>query len=160
MYFAFWTVVAVIFLIFVFRREVGGSDKSDTSRSGFSMQNVYREKMQRIAEEHADWTAEVLSLTIMDARKAGIMHGVSPGDPVELKYSTRYGVGVYVDNKRVGTLTCPDDSRVPELLKEYEYVKAYLGGRDNEYILSDVDFCSIIVFYRIPGVPPTQININ
>ena len=115
--------------------------------------------LREIIAEHTDYTAEVLSLGVYGERRATKMKELVPGDYVELRY--RDGeVAVYNDDMFMGTLLCTDDSHVPELLKSNRFVDAYLGGRDLEHFYDDNDFCSIIAFYKMEGVPPTTVNLE
>lgn len=114
-----------------------------------------------VVAAHADCSAEVLSLAVHGRRRASLMKRLRPGDWLKLRPSDIDGfVDVIVYRTCVGQLMCPDGSRVPELLGAGKRVWAYLGGRDLEYFYSDSDFCSIIVFYKVPGVPPTKVNLQ
>lgn len=119
------------------------------------------DRLNRVIAEHDDCTAEVLSLAVCDARNAARMKCLQPGDEVELRACDKgyTAVEVYAAGSRVGELMCVDGSRVPALVADGATVSAYLGGRDMEYFHADCDFCSIIVFYRLQGVPPTRVNV-
>lgn len=118
--------------------------------------------ISEVVADHADYTAEVLTLSVNGRKKASRIKKLVPGDYVELRASGYDSfVSVYVDGMNVGDMLCPDESRVPSLLSEGKPVDAYLGGRDLEFYYNDeCDFCSIIVFYKIPGVPSTRIAIE
>ena len=51
-------------------------------------------------------------------------------------------------------------SNIYRLFDENIPYEAYLGGRDSAYLSDDdADFCSIIIFYKIDGIPPTKVNL-
>lgn len=155
------------------RRVKGGGGRKVTEVPGQSNlvpESVYGEqgvremygRLDRVIAGHADCTAEVLSLAVCDARNAARMKRLRPGDQVELRARDKayaVGVDVYADGCRMGELLCGEESRVPSLVADGATVEAYLGGRDLDYYHHDCDFCSIIVFYRIPGVPPTRVDV-
>lgn len=121
--------------------------------------DMVNRNLHNIVAEHTDYTAEILSLGVYGETRAAKMKELKPGDYVELRYKNGE-VAVYNDDMFMGTLLCPDNSHVPALLKSNCYVDAYLGGRDLAQFYSDNDFCSIIAFYKIPGVPPTKVNLE
>lgn len=60
----------------------------------------------------------------------------------------------------ISDLFTTSDSNLPRLFKEQVSFDAYLGGRNRLFLEDDdYDSCSIIVFYKLDGVPPTKVNL-
>lgn len=115
--------------------------------------------MQEIVEAHADFTAEVFTVCVNGLAKVKTFRRLYPGDTVTMKLVDD-DVQLYALGKYVCDMLIPEGSRLPELLRTGVAFEAYLGGRDMAYVYDNtMDFASIIIFYKIPGVPPTQVNL-
>lgn len=124
-----------------------------------SAPSPYLNPVRKVVEAHADCTAEVFNVFISGAGKVRIFSKLTPGDRVELRL--RYGdVALYADEKYMSTPLLPDSSRLHDLLESDTEVEAFLGGRDVESSTDEAEFCSIIAFYKIEGVPPTHVSIK
>lgn len=119
----------------------------------------YISRVQKVVASHADCTAEVFNIFVSGAARVRIFSDLIPGDKVELRMRDEK-VAVYAEGKYMSTPLLPATSRLPGLLESDEDVEAYLGGRDISSGTDTADFCSIIAFYKIPGVPPTKVNIE
>lgn len=119
----------------------------------------YLETLRKVVDAHADCTAEVFNVFISGRGKVRIISELVPGDRVELRL--RDGeVSVYAGGKYVSTPLLPDSSRLRRLLETEVAIDAFLGGRDVTSCTEEAEFCSIIAFYQIEGVPPTHVNIE
>jgi len=115
--------------------------------------------VRKVVASHADCTAEIFNIFISGGGKVRVFSGLTPGDRVELRL--RNGeVSVYADGKYMSTPLLPDSSRLHCLLESNAEVEAFLGGRDVTSSTDDAEFCSIIAFYKIKGVPPTHISVE
>lgn len=124
-----------------------------------SARSPYYDAVQEVVAAHADCTAEVFNVFVSGAGKVRIFSELSPGDRVEL-HLREEGIGVFVDGKYMSTPLLPESSRLRDCLESDTEVKAFLGGRDVTSCSEDAEFCSIVAFYKIEGVPPTRISIK
>lgn len=91
--------------------------------------------------------------------KVRIFSELTPGDRVRLQL--RDGeVSVYAHGKYMCTPLLSDSSRLRRLLESDVNVEAFLGGRDVASGTDEAEFCSIIAFYKIPGVAPTHVSVE
>lgn len=143
--------------------QVAPSCHSDDSSYGSAVrakeEQPYMSIMQRIVDEHADYTAEVFQLFVSGRRKAGIISRLIPGDRVALKLICD-DVWVTVNGREIEYSVLPDDSRLPQILTEHIHYDAYLGGREVQVCTPTLEVVSIIVFYKIDGVPPTNVDLR
>lgn len=124
-----------------------------------SATSPYSDMVRNVVDAHADCTAEVFNIFVHGVRKVRVFSELIPGDRVELRL--RDGeVSVYADGKYMSTPLLNDSSRLRYLLESDVDVEAFLGGRDVTSATDDAEFCSIIAFYKINGVPPTHVSIE
>ncbi len=93
-------------------------------------------------------------------RPIGSFRLLNPGDELELR---RVGdvVKVFAFGEYVSDLSIPDTSQIHILIRDKIPFDAYLGGRDLDYIYNDnIDFASLIIFYKIEGLSPTKVNLD
>lgn len=134
------------------------SNKTSRPASG-SAPSPYSDMIHKVVASHADCTAEVFNIFVHGVGKVRIFSDLTPGDRVELRL--RDGeVSVYADGKYMCTPLLTDSSRLRHLLESDVDVEAFLGGRDVTSCTDDAEFCSIIAFYKIEGVPPTHISVE
>ena len=137
------------------RPSQAASAKGGASRRASSTpqaQQSYVSTMERIAREHSDFTAEVFNIIVSSQ--------LAPGDRVDLRQKEGT-VKVYAKGTRLAdAILLDDDSRIPSVLADGISFDAYLGGRDVSAGTDTIDFLSIVVFYKIDGVPPTKLDIN
>lgn len=138
-------------------RHVDSNWKSEVSDEESMHNNISR--MQRVVDEHSDCTAEVVNMCVLDYDRAKAISRLTPGDRVDLKLADNT-VSVYVDSRRVGDPQIPHTSRLRQILTDHIDFEAYLGGRDIKCCTKSMQFVSIIVFYKINGVPPTEVKLE
>lgn len=116
--------------------------------------------MQQITRLHSDCTAEVLNFNVFGKRKVSTIRLIDPGDKIEVRcYKDEYKVFLY--GEFMADLYPPKDSLIPRLFAEGVKFESYLGGRDMAMLYTDdIDFCSAIIFYKIPGIGPTKVNLR
>lgn len=119
----------------------------------------YVDDVRKVVAKYADCTAEVVNVFVSGRKKVALMHVLTPGDRVELGLHDGLSA-LFVKGEYMTTLLLPDNSRIPNLLKNDVDINAFLGGRDVTASSVDAEFCSVIAFYKIEGVPPTVVNIN
>jgi len=143
--------------------QVAPSCHSDDSSYGSAVrakeEQPYMSIMQRIVDEHADYTAEVFQLFVTKPWKVSIVSRLIPGDRVGLKLIDDE-VWVTVNGKIVDDPALPLNSRLPQVLSEHIHYDAYLGGREIAVCTPTLEVVSIIVFYKIDGVPPTNVDLR
>lgn len=116
--------------------------------------------MKKIVAEHEDCTAEVIEINVFGRRKVNTFRLLSPGRKVELLMK-KGDIKVFAYGEYIAELIPPAGSRLPQLFHENIPFDAYLGGRDLVFSDSDTyDLCSIIVFYKIEGIQPTEVNLR
>lgn len=115
--------------------------------------------MEKVVAEHADCTAEIIKFDVFGRRKVGTFRLLSPGHKVELRMK-KGDIKIFAFGEYIDDLIVPRDSNLPRLFEENIPFEAYLGGRDlNMLSFENMDFCSIIVFYKLDGVPPTKVSL-
>jgi len=118
------------------------------------------QRMRDIADRHSDCTAEVFMLTIKGRKAVNEVEFMSPGDAIDLKLNRSGDIVAYtLDDIRLGTPLVPFDSNFRRVLDEDIYFDAYMGGRDDGF-MGDGTLITLVVFYRLPGVPPTTLEIK
>ncbi|MCM1440061.1 MAG: hypothetical protein NC131_12795 [Roseburia sp.] len=116
--------------------------------------------VERVVDAYSDHTAEVVNVFVKGRHRVETFRRLSPGDEVRL-VAGKDNVALYALDVFICNLLLPDSSRILSLLKEGVPVEAFLGGRDIEQSYNeDADFASIIIFYKIDGVPPTKVILN
>ncbi len=117
--------------------------------------------IKRVVDQHEDCTAEVVNLMVKGSRRVKISHRLKPGDRVELRLG-KEGVELFAEDRYLADLfLLPEDSRIPGILRDGITYEAFLGGRDKVLSFNpEADFISIIVFYKLPGVPPVKVDLK
>ena len=174
MYFAFWTIVGIIFLALTFRKETqsphsdisGMSDdeKLDIIANCRSEEPIGNHDenvriMQKIIAEHRDYTAEVLPFDVYGRKKVEVFRLLNPGDEMYLKVrkDTLY---IYAFDEIVSEIYLDDNSRIPQIISEKIPYETYLGGRSAFNYDDTYDEGRIIVFYKIDGILPSEIILK
>ena len=119
----------------------------------------YMTEIQRVVNAHKDCTAEVFNVFVSGPGKVAISDRLTPDDRVDLKLDDDR-IAVLAENTVLATTYLPDSSHLPEVFRQDADFDAYLGGRDVSNVSDSADFLSIIVFYKLPGVPPTHVNLQ
>ncbi len=116
--------------------------------------------MQDIADRFKDYTAEVIPFYVRGVSQVYSFRQANIGQRVEIKL-IKHGLQVFYKNEFIANLYPDTGSRLEQLIRDKVRFNAYLGGRDLSYRFdTDIDSCSVIVFYRLPGVPPTKVLIK
>lgn len=115
-------------------------------------------KIQSVVQAHKDCTAEIIDIFVSGHSKVAIFSRLAPGDKVDIAVSDGQ-LKVYADGALMAAATLPDSSLLPRAINESATIHAYLGGRDLTAASPAADFASIIIFYALPGVPPTKVNL-
>lgn len=128
-------------------------------------ENDHKKKMNlvnvsRVVDQYKDYTAEVISINIFGKNKVEKFRLLNPGDKVELRY-IHDEIKVYSFGRFIADLIPDASSRLREVMSKGIPYHSYLGGRDMALMnLDSYDSCSIIVFYKMEGVPPTKVLIK
>ena len=139
---------------------------SRTSQSNTFDHNLARkkrdniERMKKIAALYTDHSAEVIPFFVRGKRRVETLRLLDPGNKVELRLNNG-NIKVFAYGEYIAELLPDKGSHLEEVMNKGLTYHAYLGGRDLAYMLDeDLDSCSIIVFYKLPGLPPTKVNIE
>lgn len=115
--------------------------------------------MQKVISEYEDYTAEVISINVFGRKRVSTFRLLSPGRKVDLRMS-KGDIKVFAYGQYIADLITPASSNLPRLFEENIHFDAYLGGRDMAFLSHDTyDSCSIIIFYKLEGIPPTKVNL-
>ncbi|MDE6341833.1 MAG: hypothetical protein K2K93_05905 [Muribaculaceae bacterium] len=118
------------------------------------------ERMKNVIARFEGYTAEVLPFSVIGQKEVAACRKLNPGNKVEIRLADGE-IKVYAGGEYIGWLYPNSDSRLLQLLEEGVRFSAFLGGRDPDYLWNlEVDFCSLIIFYKLPGVPPTKVNLE
>lgn len=133
------------------------SPKSSSPLPAEAEANV--DAMKKIVEKYDGYTAEVIEIRVFGRRRVDTFRLLSPGSKVDLRMK-KGDIKVFVFGEYISELITPATSYLPRLFEEDIPFDAYLGGRDRAFLYDNtIDICSIIVFYKLDGVPPTQVNL-
>lgn len=124
-----------------------------------SASSPYLDMVRKVVASHADCTAEIFNIFVSGVARVRIFSELTPGDRVELRLRNG-AVSVYANGKYMASPLLSDSSRLYSLLESKADVEAFLGGRDVTSCTDEAEFCSIIAFYKIKGVPPTHISVE
>lgn len=155
------TIIGAVILISSFITAMRGTASNHAHTPVTSPQdNPDYQRMRNIANRHSDCTAEVFMLTIKGRKAVNEVEFMSPGDVIELKLDRSGDIIAFtLDNIRLGSPIIPFDSNFRRVIGEKLYFDAYMGGRDDGF-MGDSALITIVVFYRLPGVPPTTLEIK
>lgn len=129
-------------------------------KTGPTLEEVNMAAVKKVVEAHADCTAEVIKLLVFGRRRVSSFRCVWPGSPVELRM-IRGDIKVFAFGEYIADPIVPNSSNLPRLFEENVPFEAYLGGRDLAFLTDEeYDSCSIMVFYKLTGVPPTKVNLH
>ncbi len=116
--------------------------------------------MQNIADRFKDYTAEVIPFWVRGVIPVHTFKQANIGQKLDIKL-INHGLQVFYNNEYIADLYPDSGSRLEQLIRDNIRFHAFLGGRDMSYRFdSDIDSCSVIVFYQLPGVPPTEVIIK
>lgn len=143
---------------------IRGDDKNDDAFDMPAPMQSGDSEIEKVVKAHADCTAEVFKVAVIDRTPVeNAKWLINPGDPVTLKkYKTYFKVlgHSYTSLFYLGNFYPGASSMLPRLFADNIPFDAYLCGRDSYQVTDNVIFISIIVFYRIDGIPPTKVNIH
>ena len=141
------------------KRKAAGRTFNPTNDRPCSTEEANISAMKKVVSEHQDCTAEVIGLNVSGRKHVETFRLLSPGNEVELRMK-KGAIKVYAFGEYIAELITPADSNLPRLFEENVCFDAYLGGRDLAFLSNPTfDLCSIIVFYKLPGVAPTHVNL-
>lgn len=136
-----------------YRRTLGADGLTPQERA-----NV--ETMKKIVAQYEDYTAEVINFAVSGRKIVSYWREVPIGTPLEIR---KDGIMYYVyeSGRRIYWFVKSEGSNIERLFDENIPFHAYLGGRNGAFLSGeDLDFSSIIIFYKIDGVPPTKVNLQ
>ena len=119
--------------------------------------------MEKVVAAHEGCSAEVFNISVLGRRKVETFRLLSLGCKIELRL--KRGCSACVDVLAFGkyiTDFIPDlGSNLPRLLKKKRQFDAYLGARNLAFSYNDTcDFCSVIILFKLDGVPSTHVNLK
>lgn len=116
--------------------------------------------MQKVVDAHKDFSAEVIPFSVNGRNRVKTFRLLDPGDEIEL-CAVGDDFKVYAFGEYMSDLIIPENSHIPQLFKNKISFDAYLDGRDLSFANNDqMDLASLIIFFKIDGVPPTKVNLQ
>lgn len=116
--------------------------------------------IEEVVSDHSDCTAEVFNIFVKGVKKVKTIRLLDPGDEVEIR-KVGGDVKVYAFGEYMADLMILSSSHLMKAFDSNVKIEAFIGGRDLAYIYdNDFDICSVIVFYKLDGVPPTKVNLQ
>lgn len=144
--------------LFSRRRKRWETPEQSTPQPTEEEQNI--SAMQKVVAEYDGYSAEVFNISVFGRRRVETFRLLTPGKRVELKMK-KGDIKVFAYGEYIAELIPPVGSNLERLFEEEVRFDAYLGGRDRVFLNSETyDSCSIIVFYKLDGVPPTKVNLK
>ncbi|WP_295732360.1 hypothetical protein [uncultured Muribaculum sp.] len=118
------------------------------------------ERLRDIADAHADFSAEVFMLNVHGRKAVAEVDYLSAGDALELYETSSDDICVRtLDGVKLGTPLIPIQSDFRRALAEHVEYEVYMGGRNNGF-MDNGALITIIVFYKLDGVPPSHLTIE
>ena len=115
--------------------------------------------MEKVIAEYEGYTAEVFKVNIFGRKRVETFRLLSPGQRVDVK-KKKGEIKVFAFGEFITDLIPGVYSNMPKLFEQNIRFDAYLGGRNRTFLYDDTyDSCSIIIFYKLDGIPPTQVNL-
>lgn len=151
----------VVYFIYQVCKPRRNSYRRNLGRDGLTPQeraNV--ETMKKIVAQYEGYTAEVINFAVSGRKIVSYWREVPIGTPLEIR---KDGILYYVyeSGRRVYWFVKSEGSNIERLFDENIPFHAYLGGRNGAFLSGeDLDFSSIIIFYKIDGVPPTKVDLQ
>lgn len=128
---------------------------------GVPVEETYQYQLLRhVADGHSDCTIEILQL-LESGKNARRIRELHAGEPLQLKPQELFlFADVYtVTGSHLGSCIIPTDSNLEKALEKGIKCEAFMGGKDDG-CMGDNILASIVVFFKMEGVPPTQLNIK
>ncbi len=142
------------------RKKRSRSSISQISASEKQKRKDNCDRMQNIADRYKDYTAEVIPFYVRGVSQVYALRQANIGQKLEIKL-INHGLQVFYNNEFIANLYPDSGSRLEQLIHDNIRFNAYLGGRNPSYPVDlDIDSCSLIVFYQLPGVPPTKVILK
>lgn len=118
------------------------------------------ERMKKIASLYTDHTAEVIPFFVHGKKRVETSRLIDLGNKVELRLNDG-NIKVFAYGDYIAELFPDKGSHLEKVMEKGIPFHAYLGGRDLAYRFDeDRDSCSIIVFYKLDGIPPTKVILK
>ena len=118
----------------------------------------YVSQMQRILDSHADCTAELFNIFVKGYKKVAAFSCLAPGDMMEVTCHDN-SISFYARGTLVATVPIPESSHLMQVFECGIRPEAFLGGRDVSNASEDAEFATVVIFYKIEGVPATKIKL-
>lgn len=135
----------------------GGSRcKTRSSKRGYT---PYVSPIQRVVDAHRDCTAELFNIFVNGRKRVGVFSELTPGDRVSINLDGACLV-ISAGHTTIASAELPASSLLPTAFQNGVDIDAYLGGRDVANASETAEFGTIVVFYKLEGVPPTHINLK
>ena len=173
-----WSLALIIVMVCVFRsnsrkqrRKAVSVSKWESSvkilptSPGFYIAPI-TQSLDNIIRNHADCTSEVIYGKVWGEGKVDKSLDIYTAERVWLDVDTKGNVWIMLNDNRFIKLDLPDDSRLPNLLDRLEDVEVFMGPRKLRHVpkdkicLEDADRFFLIAFYKVPGVPPSEVVIG
>lgn len=118
------------------------------------------DRIEEIVKKHRDCTAIICDANAYSFEKAQITTKHIPGDPVVLKIVDGR-LSLFVDGFFITSLYFVNDPNINGIVERGDAYDAYIFERDIAASSPKwMDFISIIIFYKMDGVPPTDVKID
>lgn len=155
--FPFWIVILIVVsfssYLWKTRRKVRRTDNFSSKRQ----RNI--DVMTSLVKAHSDFTAEVIPFSVFGRKNVEISRLKEVGEDLEIRQSDDI-YRIYAFAEPIAELIIPKTSLIPNLIHDNDPIKVYLGGRDASMMYNNnLDLCSLIVFYKKEGIPPTKVNL-
>lgn len=152
MYFALWTIIGIVFLVAVFKKEVIGKGDSSyvTSRRRDAVDDEAAEERRVISKliaAHPDCDSQVLQACISGRRRVDAFSLTRVGDRVDLRM-VRGELRLYAYGEFVTDLYARYESPFDRALAANRPFEAYLKSRSTFFTSDDCTVCDIIVFFK------------
>lgn len=151
--------ITILIILFVIYKMWKPKPVSRGNSSLVAREKANFEVMEEIVARYEGYTAEVINFAVRGVENVTYWRTVPIGTALEIK---KDGIDyfVYAGGRRVGSFLKGEGSNIERLFDDRITFDAYLGGRDASVVDTLYDCASIILFYKIEGVPPTKVNLE
>lgn len=162
---SFGGIVCVIIIFFLCSlldkcRKTTESSQMSTDKSTSSDDKENLSRMTKVAEQYSDHTAEVFNFSVHGRSKVLTCRLLQPGDKIELRLKDNF-LKIFAFGEYLSETYLSDKSNLKMVFEQNIPYHSYIGGRYNCFMSdSNFDYFTVIIFYKVDGIPPTKVNIQ
>lgn len=151
-------LISKLYKIWEKAKRVTKSFPADCSPTTEDKENLSR--ITKVTEQHSDHTAEVFNFSVHGRSKVLTCRLLQPGDKIELRLKDNF-LKIFAFGEYLSETYLSDKSNLKMVFEQNILYHSYIGGRYNCFMSDSIfDYFTVIIFYKVDGIPPTKVNIQ